>query len=202
MKSIGFIGQGSREKSFLMMYLGKLLSGNGKVTIITEDQWFIPALGIFEYSPRLSIEKKEPDDLDMEYLLLDITELYEGMIDIAFYLTGIQKETVDFNTHMFNLCEAAGEKAFIFQNMLMDGKINDRYLCRRMGIDPRHQKVWCQYLNDNDLAVNVENVYDERLDMKPLSKSYKRLLMDMTGLCDDSGKRVHKRWLSEAERSQ
>lgn len=202
MKTIGFIGQSNRDKSYLMMYLGKILSQGGHVSLMTKDQWLMPELATYEYSPTFLIGKIGPSVLASDYLLLEITNNCSLAIDLMVYVSGIERNTVEFNKKLFETAKVAPVEIYLFQNVLMDGKINEKYLCQRLDIDRKSQQVMCQYLNDNDLAVNIENGYNERIHMKDLSKGYKKLLLELTSSCSDASIKTSRRWLKSAERSK
>ena len=202
MKTIGFIGQANRDKSYLMMYMGKILSQGGHVSLMTSDQWLMPELTTYEYNPNFLIGEIGPDVLASDYLLLDITDNCSLALDLVVYVSGIERNTVEINKKLFEAGNDAQAEIYIFQNVLMDGKINEKYLCLRLGISSKSHQVMCQYLNDNDLAVNIENGYNERIHIKELSKGYKKLLLELTRSCSNAGMKTTKRWLKSAERSK
>ena len=202
MKTIGLIGKPSRDKSYLMLYLGKLLAVGDHVIIVTDNQWFMPNLDSYEYSDQLHICKEISMNEAVDYTIIDVTSVSKTKYDIALYVSGIDRSTVEANVEMFLGSEEADEKVTIFQNVLLDGKINENYLCQRFGISPKSHKVKTLYLNDNDMAVNIENDYDETLDIRGLSKIYKKLLLELAGTCSQKSLKELKQNMRTAERSR
>lgn len=202
MKIIGLIGKPSRDKSYLMLYLGKLLAVRDKVSVVTDDQWFLPALDSYEHSDQLHIYKEVPVNEEVAYTLIDVASPSENSYDVAIYISGIDRPTVEINVKVFAACQAADEKVYIFQNVLMDGKINESYLCQRFGISQKSHQVRTVYLNDNDMAVNIENGYNETIDIRGLSKRYKKLLLELVGTCSQKSLKELKQDLRTAERSR
>ena len=202
MKIIGVIGQPSRDKSYLMLYLGKLLAVTEKVVVITENQWFISNLESYEHSDHLFIGKEAPDDEEASYTLIDVQGAREARYDVALYISGIDRGTVEANVEIFGGCVSADEQRTIFLNVLMDGKINEDYLCQRFGISQKSHQVRTLYLNDNDMAVNIENGYNDALDLRGLSKVYKKLLLELASICNNRPLKEVKQNMRTAERSR
>lgn len=202
MKTIALIGKPSRDKSYLMLYLGKLLAVSGKVAVVTENQWFMPNLETYEYSDQLLIYKEFPKDEEANYTLIEIVTPREMPYDVALYISSIDRPTVEANVEIFLGNEMTDEKVYIFQNVIMDGKINENYLCQRFAINQKSHDIRTLYLNDNDMAVNIENGYNETLDIKGLSKTYKKLLLELAGICSQKPLKALKQDLRTAERSR
>lgn len=202
MKKIAFVGQPSRDKTYLMMYLAKLLAADDQVLVVTKDQWFMPVLDSYEYNEAMLIAHKLTDDLRPSYCLMDIEALAIEAYDVVFYVSAIDRRAVETNGPLFNDPIEAIEKVYIFMNVLLDGKINEAYLCQRFAISKNSHNIRSLYLNDNDLAVNIENGYNERLDIRALSKAYKKLLIDMATYCSGHPIKRLKQCMRSAERSK
>ena len=202
MTTIGFIGCSSRDKTFLMMYLGKILSMNRSVCLVTEDQWMTPALKTFELNSNFSITGLKPEEDEVGYCLLDVTEKASVILNYSFFVSGIERSSVEQNKRIFEAFGLLEEKTYVFLNLIMDSKINEKYLCNKFALVIRQVEVLSQYSNDNDVSVMIENGYNEELDLKSMSKLYKKLLMTLLDKVADVPIKEQKRWMRLAERSK
>lgn len=201
MTTIGFVGSSSREKTFLMMYLGKILSSGHQVCLVTEDRWMTPILDAYEYNDRFMINKEQPEE-DLDYCLLDLTKEGGVNLDHGFFVTGIDRQSVERNKILFQDFDHLNDKTYILLNLIMDSKINEKFLCHKFGLSLKEDRIHRQYMNDNDLSVMVENGYNEQLDLKSMSKIYKKFLMQVVNQVTDASAKEQKRWMRQAERSQ
>ena len=202
MKTIGFIGCTSRDKTFLMMYLGKILSTESRVCLVTEDRWMTPVLTTYEYNSNFMMTGLRSEVGAVDYCLLDITETGEEGFDTSFYVSAIDRQSVEQNKVLFDAYESLDEKTTILLNLILDSKINEKYLCEKFGLTMKEQRIHGQYMNDNDLSVTIENGYNEQLDLKSMSKIYKKLLMTLLSQVTEVPIKEQKRWMRSAERSQ
>lgn len=203
MKRIAFVGQPSREKTFFILYMAHILSQAHKTVVQTEDLWF-SELDVHVYSDNLTILKKnrEGADRDTEFFLEDLYDFKDNPSTLRVLVSQANLDSVNGNQSLFERSTENDEVIYLFLGMVLDSKINEKYLCRRMGIHGHKDEVLCQYLNEKDLAVNMENEYDERLSIRGLSKPYKYLLMHVIRKVSEAPLGEQRRWLRKAERSR
>ena len=220
---VGIVGKESRSKTFLMLYLGKVLSQAMAVTVVTKDQWFIEQLEDYEYSHGLNIlaavpkavaeedgvydlalDKVGDDSQNDGMVLVDIGKAGDGRTcDKVLFLTEPDCVSVNQNLSLFKSYKKNEDPGtYVFMNLLMDSKINEKYLCNRLGINRKQDLILPLYLDDQDMAVHLENGYNNRLDMSGLSKAYKHVLLSLALTLTDSDKKTPRRWLKSAERSK
>lgn len=202
MTTIGFIGSASRDKTYLMMYLGKVLSMDSLVCLVTEDQWMTPLLATYEYNTNMIITKERQEEEACDYCLVDMTQEGDQSLQHSFFVSSIDRQSVESNKILFETYDACDEKTYILLNLIMDSKINDKYLCRKFGLSLKEHRIYRQYVNDNDLSVMIENGYNEQLDLKNMSKIYKKLLLNLLSQVTNVSLKEQKRWMRLAERSQ
>lgn len=199
---IGMVGTYSRDKSYLMMYLGKLLSQGMKVCIITREQWFMPELDTYVINDNLVITGASSKGIDADIHLLDVAGSYHENLDKAVFVSGTDRQSVEENELLFNEHAMVEESRYLFMNVLMDSKINEKYLFTRFGLDTERDSILYQYLDDGDMAVNIENGYNDCLELRGLSKAYKKMLLALAEFSCSEEPRSLKRWLRWAERSR
>lgn len=202
MKTIGFVGCTTRDKSFFMMYICKILSIEHKVVLVTENQWFINELTIFEYNDNFEIYgNSESDKIEADYVIIDIDQPQENEYDHLYLLSSARRDDVLKNKTLIEEMELS-DYGVIFQNIIIDSKIGIRYLVAKLDINIKEHKIHTQYFSDIDEAAHIENEYNERLDIRNLSKDYKHLLLLIISEWVEIKPRERRKWLRKAERSK
>lgn len=201
MKRIGFTGPATREKIFLMCYLGKVLSCEATVLVVPGCQWFGDGLDFYEYSHQLTIstgfDQSHMPDYLLEEAYVGSPNHYDavyGVVDLLVHMAVMGKDHFDGPSYK-------GPTSYIFMNLIMDSSINDHYLIERLGLSEAEGPPMVLYLDDGDICASIENSYERRLDMKGLSKPYRKLLMTLTSQVLNQPMTASKKLVKKAERS-
>ncbi|MCF8017951.1 MAG: hypothetical protein K9L62_01005 [Vallitaleaceae bacterium] len=199
MMRIGLIGINTKEKDYLGLYLGKVLSMEHKVLLVTRQQNLMGALEDYEYNETFRIMSHRPDLVEADYLIMDEVELVRDNYDYIFFITGPNQSEVTYNETIF--CKAILEKdCVIYHNILVDSKINSKYLNNRFKIDPKKIHVLERPLNEWDLMMEIENDYDLTIRMRHMSKDYQKLILKMIQQSTGNKDKAIKKWFKKARR--
>jgi len=199
--TVGFIGKACWEKTYFLMYLAKILSQGEKVTLVTVNSHLTPDLEVYNHSDTLVIQKDMPERSDEGQVLVDVDRQGMKGWGKVYLVTETDRYSLEVNEDLFGTYDQEG-CSWLFLNMIMDSKINEKYLTARLGIHKKESEVLLQYLNDNDLSVHMENGYNETIELRHLSKPYKKLLMRFVADISDQPVKEQGRWLKKAERSK
>lgn len=199
MMRIGLVGANTKEKDYLGLYLGKVLSMEHKVLLVTRQQNLMGDLEDYEYNENFRIMSHRPDLVEADYLIMDEVELDRANYDYIFFITGPKQSEVTYNETIF--CKAILEKdCVIYHNILVDSKINGKYLNNRFKIDPKKIHVLERPLNEWDLMMEIENDYDLTIRMRHMSKDYQKLILKMIQQSTGNKDKAIKKWLKKARR--
>lgn len=202
--TIGFIGIDCREKTFFLMYLAKILSQGGPVTLVTENNFLTPALDVYSYSDTLTIRTTLQPPADEGIVLVDINKAGQALPKHYYKMTETDRPSLEANEALFGAYPEGEENVgqWLLMNVIMDGNIDIKYLCSRLGIHKKTKDLQALYLNDNDLSVHIENGYNEALEIRHLSGAYKKILMMTVAAITSEPVKEQRRWLKRAERSK
>ena len=198
---IGLIGINTRAKDYLGLYLGKVLSMDHKVVLVTRQQSVMGGLEDYEHNETYRIVNHIPVGFEADYLIVDGVSLDRTSYDFLFFVTGPQLSEVTDNAWIFN--KGILEKdCVIYHNILVDSTINGKYLSNRFKIDLGKIKVLERPSNEWDLTMDMENDYDQSIGMRHMSRDYQKLIHNMIQHCTDDKDKVIRKWLNKAKRSK
>ncbi|PKM56751.1 MAG: hypothetical protein CVU98_09615 [Firmicutes bacterium HGW-Firmicutes-3] len=198
---IGLIGINTKEKDYLGLYLGKVLSMEHKVVLISRQQSIMSGLEDYEYNETFRIVSHIPDAIKADYLIVDALEFDRECHDCLFFITGPKESEVSDNEPIFN--KGILEKdCVIYHNIFVDSKINGKYLSNRLKIDPKKINVLERPINEWDLIMEMENDYDQSIGMRHMSRDYQKLIYKMLQHSTGAKDKAIKKWLKKAKRSK
>jgi hypothetical protein len=198
---IGLIGINTKEKDYLGLYFGKVLSMEYKVVLISRQLSIMGGLEDYEYNDAFRIVSHIPDTFEADYLIVDELEFDRESYDCLFFITGPKQSEVSDNEPIFNNGILAND-CVIYHNIFQDSKINGKYLSNRLKIDPKKIKVLERSINEWDLIMEMENDYDHSIGMQHMSRDYQKLIYKMLQHSTSDKDKAIKRWLKKAKRSK
>lgn len=176
MTDIGILGSSTNEKEWFIYYIGKLLSAKNKVNIVSKHRSFLERLDNYEYSPQLIITRSKDLNFNGDYILYDMDTISEAVYDATIFYSGITKNEVTYNADLFSLCDAYSNKFYVINGILYESPINAKYLYERLGLTAGELKIETLMFNDINLSTMIENQYNDRIQIKNLSKPYQKML--------------------------
>ncbi|PKM69205.1 MAG: hypothetical protein CVU95_01075 [Firmicutes bacterium HGW-Firmicutes-2] len=198
---IGLIGINTKEKDYLGLYLGKVLSMEHKVVLVTRQQSIMGGLEDYEYNETFRIVSHIPDTIEADYLIVNHQEFDRESYDCLFFITGPKQSEVSDNEPIFNKGLLEND-CVIYHNIFEDSKINGKYLSNRLKIDPQKTKVLERPINEWDLIMEMENDYDQSIGMRHMSRDYRKLIYKMLQHSTGDKDKAIKRWQKKAKRSK
>lgn len=182
MTTLIFYGHSTEEKRYMMMYLANILSTEHTVTLSIHGSFTLGKLNRINYNDNLLIQKSsQPVAGESHFHLIDQCDLEEVNLEDAqkvctFFVVGPERSVVESSEMLVD--KLTEESVVIFQNVLYDTAISVKYLMQRLCIN-KDQKKYIQYLNDRDMGIQIENGYNETLDIRYLSTEYKKMLLSL-----------------------
>ncbi|MDF1616895.1 hypothetical protein [Petrocella sp. FN5] len=198
---IGLIGVITKEKDYLGLYLGKVLSMEHKVVLVTKHQSLMGALEDYEHNEYFRIVNQIPDVLEADYLIVNGVDVDRESYDRLFFITGPRQSEVTDNEPIFNKGILEND-CVIYHNILVDSRINGKYLNNRFKIDPNKIKVLERPFNEWDWIMELENDYDLSIWMGHMSHDYQKLIQRMIQHIMGSKDKAIKKWLNKSKRSK
>jgi len=198
---IGLIGVSTKEKDYLGLYLGKVLSMEHKVVLVTKHQSLMGALEDYEHNESFRIVNQIPDVLEADYLIVNGVDVDRESYDRLFFITGPRQSEVTDNEPIFNKGILEND-CVIYHNILVDSRINGKYLNNRFKIDPNKIKVLERPFNEWDWIMEMENDYDLSIWMGHMSHDYQKLIQRMIQHIMGSKDKAIKKWLNKSKRSK
>lgn len=205
MKKIVMYGTSTRRKVFFLRELCSLLAINNQVVLVTNEYWWIDDTRQININESLdiyhsdSIIDKKIDDSE-GYMIIDAQEIQNISYDKIFFMSSIYKEEVFLNEPLFRSIEKID--GILYQELLYDTNINADYLNNRYNIDVKNTNIHKYYLQESDLAWQIECDYNEKINIKYYSKAYKKSLIDIICNIDNTEKKVIKKWFKELKKRQ
>jgi len=196
---IGLIGFRTKEKDYLGLYMGKVLSMEHKVVLMTRQLNIMDKLEDYEYNDTFRMLSRRPDTLEADYLIEDVEEYDRENYDYVFFITGPKQYEVTYNEPIFSKGVLEND-CVIYHNILVDSKINVQYLNNRFKIDPKKIKVLERAINEWDLAMEMENDYEPSIEMRHMSKDYQQLIQKMIQHSTKNKDKTIKKWINKARR--
>ncbi len=167
---ICFGGKSTRDKLMFMSYLGLILSGNKTVVVKMDEKPFFTSSDSIFLSDNLTITNK---DLSADIVIRESDDLGDMNFFVYDFLDSFPKNRKEnFNTN--DSCNIT----YIFMNNTGYSKINKKYLSAKFGVEMK-EAIFLP-LDEINIAKNIENCFEEKLDMKGMSRAYRKLLLNIS----------------------
>lgn len=211
MKEIVAIGKPIKEKVYFLLYLGKILSQQGKTLLITEAKELKQQVDPFEYIKNLYISNTNASDsTKYQYIINDTQNIIKFNEEKDLYLiTNSEKEVISENKQLlqdiYNKNKVRMPVEIIYMNLYCDSKINEKYLTNYFQNVLHEKEIMNKYkipFDDLDAITTLENEYDNKLILKTLSKNYKKVLYKVASQTLDIPDKQLRKVLKQAERSK
>lgn len=210
MKQIVCHGVRSREKQLLLLYIGKVLSSQSKVVMLTQGSIVQKTMSRVFYNDNYHITdvaKVEMNEVD--YIVLDIDERAQKVASldlieqrredgIDLFISDKYPSDVEQNQPITKTLK--DDCMIIYLNLLYDSKISASYLSRCYKIDKKTHHIIKHYHNERDMVIHLENEYNESLEMKGLSKAYLKVVTEVIEVITETSTKEVKVWLKKAIR--
>lgn len=215
LEQIMVIGENIKEKTYFLLYLGKILSQQGKTIIITKNKSLIKDINPYEYIPNMYIYYISHDEFKIkeqyDFLIYEV-ENDKTHIDHEqeiYFITNSEKTTIEKNKKLlkdiYNKAEVRLPIEIIYINLYYDSKINEKYLTNYFQDVLNETEIVNSHkipFNDIDAITNMENEYDNKLIIKTLSKEYKKVLYNVANQIMNIEPKKFKKLVKIAERSK
>lgn len=211
MKEIVAIGKPIKEKVYFLLYLGKILSQQGKTLLITKAKELKQDIDPFEYSKNLYISNtKAIHNMKYQYIINDTQKIIKFNEEKDLYLiTNSEKEVISENKQLlqeiYNKNKVRMPVEIIYMNLYYDSKINEKYLTNYFQNVLHEKEIMNKYkipFDYLDAITTLENEYDNKLILKTLSKNYKKVLYKVASQTLDIPDKQLKKVVKQAERSK
>ncbi len=167
---ICFGGKSTRDKLMFMSYLGLILSGNKSVVVKMNEKPFFTSSDSVFFGENLTITNK---DLSGDIVIREGDEIGDMNFFVYDLLASFPKNRKE-NENTNDIKNIT----YIFMNNTNYSKINEKYLSIKYGVESK--KAIFLPLDEFNISKNIENCFEEKLDMKGMSRSYKKLLLNIS----------------------
>lgn len=211
MKEIIAIGKPIKEKVYFLLYLGKILSQQGKTLLITKAKELKQEIDPYEYTKDLYISNTNvSNNTKYQYIINDTQNIIKFNEEKDLYLiTNSEKEVISENKQLlqeiYNKNKVRMPVEIIYMNLYYDSKINEKYLTNYFQNVLHEKEIMNKYkipFDDLDAITTLENEYDDKLILKTLSKNYKKVLYKVASQTLDIPDKQLRKVLKQAERSK
>ncbi len=164
---VSVIGSSGRGKIMFMYYLGKIISKYRETVVISDKSYFFDRLETIDFEDGFTISK---EDVKREIIISEVDEEQ----DIKFLVIDLLANFPINGKDDFNVESAEN---IVFLNVLPYTAINEKYLINKFGITD--ETVYFIPLDERNIAVNIENSYNQKISLKGISGTYKKSLIQV-----------------------
>jgi hypothetical protein len=194
MRRFYFIGTYNKDKFWFICYFAKLLSVNQRVLVITNYCLFNGDVEPLEIAMNLDVIKADSYKKDLsseyEFVLFDIFDENQHIEEdsVLIFMTSGYKKQLLKNRGVIKsyedqlLIDGNQWKCYlILYDLLLDSKINVKFLQHLLfqRLDEEKYEYISIPFNEWDMGIHMENEYEEKVNLKRLSKGYKEALKEI-----------------------
>lgn len=206
MKIIKFYGVSNFEKQRLLLYVGKVLSVDHYVTLVTAGSFLQRTMSRIHYNDQFFItDGLDQAMIEPEYLLVDCDE-NSGRVEnqegqdgcLRALISGVSKSEVDKNEGVVS--QLNDKSIIVLQGLMVDSQISEVYLKRRYKLSKKGRNLRTYYLSERDEAIHLDNDYSELLSIRGFGKSYLSLMAFLVKQISLAPDKVVRSWMKKAVR--